>query len=259
MYSSARIVCIPSRDTSFSADVAEVAERIPDWLRPNDALGWFATELGRTYPTAAVREQDPLAKVEGEPPVWYVTRRQHHFRIDTAFWVPLPTTEAYRVYVDEMADWQTAVDLKPRQSNRLVVGAEFEASYPFMGRTYTGLLRILAADPGRSVSVEAEGSGISVWYVTSFRPERVGTQVRVKGDYELPDNILARIADRLGLERAIARDIDRANASYRAFCDKAAARAARRAQDLDGIGSDEGPSRERDEVVSPEGLEPSTR
>jgi hypothetical protein len=250
MYSSARIVCIPSRDASFSAAIRAIAERIPDWLPPSEAFGWFATELRRTYPAAAVREQDPLAKVKGEPPVWYVTRRQHHFRIDTAFWVPLPTTDAYRVYVDEMADWQTAVDLKPRQSSRLVVGAEFEASYPFMGRTYTGILRILAADPGRSVSVEAEGSGITVWYVTSFRRERDGTQVRVKGDYELPDNILARIADRLLLERAIGRDIDRANESYRTFCEKAVARAERGAEEA---------SRERDEVVSPEGLEPSTR
>jgi hypothetical protein len=251
MYSSARIVCIPSRDASFAADIRAIAERIPDWLPPNEALGWFATELRRTYPTASVREQDPLAKVEREPPVWYVTRRQHHFRIDTALWVRLPTTEAYRVYVDEMADWQTSVDLKPRQSNRLVVGAEFEASYPFMGRTYTGILRILAADPGRSVSVEAEGSGISVWYVTSFRPERDGTQVRVKGDYDLPDNILTRIADRLGLERAIRRDIDRANASYSAFCERVATGA---------IGGDERVARSRrDEVESPEGLEPSTR
>lgn len=250
MYSSARIVCIPSRDTSFSTDIHEIAERVPGWLPPDEALGWFAAEVRRSYPTAAVREQDPLAKVEGEAPVWYVTRRQHHFRIDTAFWVPLPTTEAYHVYVHEMVDWQTAVDLKPRQSSRLVVGAEFEASYPFMGRTYTGILRILAADPGRSVSVEAEGSGITVWYVTSFRPERDGTQVRVKGDYELPDNVIARIADRLGLERAIGRDIDRANESYRTFCEDAAIKPG---------GRDERVSSRSDEVMSQEELEPSTR
>lgn len=251
MYSSARIVCIPSRDTSFSADIRDIAERIPGWLPPGEALGWFVAEVRRSYPAATVREQDALARVEGEAPVWYVTRRQHHFRIDTTFWVPLPATEAYRVYVDEMADWQTAVDLKPRQLNRMVVGAEFEASYPFMGRTYTGILRILAADPGRSVSVEAEGSGITVWYVTSFRSERDGTQVRVKGDYELPDNVIARIADRLGLERAIGRDIDRANASYRGFCERLAAPAEARDERVDRSRRDESPSLE--------GLEPTLR
>ena len=40
----------------------------------------------------------------------------------------------------------------------------------------------------------------------------------VKGDYDLPDNVIARIADRLGLERAIRRDIDRANESYVLAC-----------------------------------------
>src|SRR6185369_10743923 len=106
----------------------------------------------------------------------------------------------------------------PQRPGQSGVGAAYEATYSFMGRRYAGQFRIVAADPGRSVSIEAKGSGIAVWYVTSFHPDGDGTRVHVKGDYEVPDNFLARIADRLILERAIGRDIDRANESYRRMC-----------------------------------------
>lgn len=218
MASPARIVCIPSSDAAFAADVHMVAERIPGGLEPGEALAWFTTQLHQLLPTATVREQDPLARPKGGPVVWYVTRRRLHFRIDTQVWVPLPPAMAFRVYVERVTEWQTAVNLRPRHENQPVVGAEYDATYSFFGRQVSGVLRILAADPGRSVSVQAEGSGISVWYVTSFGPDGDGTAARVRGDYELPDNILGRIADRLGVERAIGRDIDRANQSYQRLC-----------------------------------------
>ena len=47
-----------------------------------------------------------------------------------------------------------------------------------------------------------------------------GTLVKVRGDYEVPNNFFAKIADRLVVERTIGRDIDRANASYRALCEQ---------------------------------------
>jgi hypothetical protein len=150
--------------------------------------------------------------------VWYVTRREHHFRIDTSIQVPLPPDAAWRVYVDRVAEWQTVLALRPREGPARLLGREYEATYTFIGRRFRGVLRILSAEPGRFVSVEAEGSGITVWYVTSFAAEGSGSLVRVKGDYELPDSIVSRVADRLGIERAIGRDIDRANASYRALC-----------------------------------------
>jgi hypothetical protein len=222
MSSPARIVCTPSTDAPFVADVREVAERIPGGLELDEAFAWFSTELHRVMPSAVVREQHPLAIVAGSPPVWYVSRRRQHFRIDAGVWVPLPEMDAFRLYVERVAAWQTAVELKPRRAGTPLVGAEYDATYSFMGFKYTGLFRILAADPGRSVSIEAAGSGIKVWYVTSFRAEGDGTNVRVRGDYELPENFLARIADRLLVERAIGRDIDRANESYRAMCAAAA-------------------------------------
>ena len=223
MSSPARIVCIPSSDAAFAADVQEVADRIPGALAPADALAWVAVALHRVLPPTVVREQHVLARVAGSPPVWYVSRRRRHFRIDTDLLVPLPEMEAYRLYVERVAEWQTAVSLKPKRAGAPTVGAEWEATYSFMGFKYTGFFRILAADPGRSVSIEAAGSGITVWYVTSFRAEADGTRVRVRGDYELPENFLAKIADRLVVERAIGRDIASANESYKAMCAAAAA------------------------------------
>jgi hypothetical protein len=222
MAGPARIVCIPSDDASFAADVHALADRIPGALEPREALGWFTAELRQAMPGTTIREQDALASVTGSPPVWYVTRRRHSFRIDTEVWVPLPEPAAYRIYVDRMAEWQTSVQLTPVHPGQPVAGAEYEAVYSFMGLRYSGRFRIVATDPGRSVSIEASGSGITVWYVTSFRPDRGGTVVRVKGDYELPENVFARIADRLIVERTIGRDIDHANESYKALCERAA-------------------------------------
>lgn len=221
--SPARIVCIPSTDTAFVADVGSVAERIPGALDADDALAWFTAELHRALPGVTVREQDSLAHVKGTPPVWYVSRRRNQFRIDKHVWVPLPEMAAFRVYVERVAEWQTAVRLVPTGPNQAVVGAEYDAVYSFLGLQYTGRFRVLAADPGRSVSIEAGGSGITVWYITSFRPERGGSLVRIRGDYELPENLFARIADRLVVERTISRDIDRANESYRALCERESA------------------------------------
>jgi hypothetical protein len=213
-----RLVCIPSTDTAFGGDARRIADALPAGLDRAEALEWFSAELSRAYPTAIVREQDELALVKGAPPVWYVTRREHRFRIDTSVWVPLLPAEAYRFYVEEMPDWQSAVTVTPRHVTPGLVGTEYDASYMFLGREFTGVMRIVGADPGRSVSIEAEGMGISVWYATSFVADESGTRVSVKGDYDLPDNVIARIADRLGLERAIRRDIDRANESYVLAC-----------------------------------------
>jgi hypothetical protein len=217
-----RVVTIPSSDAELASEAQRIAERIPTELPIPEALSWYRLAIRRVYPTAVVREQDELARVEGSPPVWYVTRVEHHFRIDSTLWVPLPPIEAWRLYVDRVVDWQVSVALTPVPP-RGGMGREYIATYQFLGRAYHGRLRILSAEPGRFVSIEAAGSGITVWYVTSFTAERDGSQVRVKGDYELPHTIIARVADRIGLERTIGRDIDRANASYRALCLEAAA------------------------------------
>jgi hypothetical protein len=211
----ARIVTIPSTDAEFAADVGRVAALLPSGLSAPDAVDWFRVALRRAHPSAVVREQDELARIEGAEPVWYVTRREHHFRIDTSVLLPLPPSDAFEVYVDRMTEWQSAVELVARHLEPGIVGNEYDATYTFLGRRFHGLFRILAAHAPEFVSVEASGSGITVWYVVTFTSQADGTIVRVKGDYDLPFEVVARIADRLGLERSITRDIERANESYR--------------------------------------------
>lgn len=219
MTASARIVCIPRRDRVFAADAEHVARRIPPGLTGLAALEWYQVELRRYYPTAEVREQDELARRDDADPVWYVTKREQHFRIDASVLVPLAPLAAYRVYVDRVVEWQTAVRLVPKHLTEDLVGSTWDACYVFLGRTYQGSFRVLAASPPVSVAFEATGSGITVWYETRFLPEGEGTRVAVKGDYELPTQLLTNVADRLGLERAIGRDIERANATYQALCE----------------------------------------
>ena len=86
-------------------------------------------------------------------------------------------------------------------------------------RDAPGAAPVLAADPPQSISLEAGGSGISVAYTTTFEADGDGTIVHVLGNYSLPNHLLARVADRLLLERAINRDIERANHSYRRLCE----------------------------------------
>jgi Polyketide cyclase / dehydrase and lipid transport len=191
---------------------------MPAGLEYDEALEWFAREVARALPAVTVREQDELARSPGQPLVWYVTRREPRFRIDTSVEVPLQPTAAFAVYVDRVVEWQAAVQLTPRDLTADVVGSEYDACYEFHGRRYQGRLRVLAADPPRSVEIEAGGSGIWVWYATTFSPTPGGTRVQVRGDYRLPTELLTRIADRLGLERAITRDIERANEAYRRLC-----------------------------------------
>jgi hypothetical protein len=225
----ARIVTIPSADAELRAEARNVASRMPAGLTEGDALSWFRVALRRVFPTAVVREQDGLARLDDLVPVWYVTRREHHFRIDASVVVPLAPIDAWHVYVDRVTEWQTALDLRPRpDAATTVLGREYEATYSVLGLRLRGVLRILSAEPGRFVSLEAEGSGIAVWYVASFAADGHGSLVRVKGDYELPNSLIERVAERVGIERGITQDVERANASYRALCREVASTATTR-------------------------------
>lgn len=218
--SELHVVALPRRDEDFGTVAQRLAERIPPELgQGEEALAWYAEELRRYYPDAVVHAQDELARTRPGSTVWYVHNRGPVFRIDTFVDVPLSPDRAYEVYVERVAEWQTAVRLVDRGRTPGLVGTEYEAYFDFLGHTYTGRFRVRAADPPSSVSMEAEGSGIAVWYVTRFEP--LGpelTRVGVKGDYRLPEGLLVRIADRLFLERTIAREIERANQTYVSLC-----------------------------------------
>jgi hypothetical protein len=219
MSSAPRLITLPSRDEVFGRAARELAARIPVDLPEVEAREWLELELRRRFPTAEVREQDELARPEGGDLVWYATRRQRFFRIDTSVHVPVAPGHAFELYTGRVVEWQVAVALVPIVVTDRIAGSEYRARYRFLGTERAGTFRVVAAEPPRSVTIEAEGSGIRVWYETTFAAIPGGTTVTVRGDYELPDSMLARVADRLGIERAIARDIDKANDAYRRLCE----------------------------------------
>jgi hypothetical protein len=204
----------------FVADASALAARVPPNLTPAAALDWFIVELRRDYPTVTVREQSDLARESKDQVTWYATLHDERSRLDFEIHVPLPPATAFEIYVARVADWQRSVQLRPRKLTPELAGSEYDAVYTLLGRNYQGVFRILAANPPLSVTVEAAGSGITVSYTTTFSPEPTGSYVRVRGNYSLPEQLLARVADRLGLERAISRDVQRANEAYRRLCEE---------------------------------------
>jgi hypothetical protein len=221
MHEPPEIIATPSTDTAFGDAARRLAGQIPRELPLREALAWYERELRASYPNAVVREQDELARTESARyRVWYASNRPRPFRIGTTFSVPLPVGRAFELYVDRVADWQTAVRLTPIGGTEgLLIERAYEATYRFLGIPYTGRLQIRDADPPNAVTYEASGSGITVWYTTAFAARDAHeTVVAVRGDYQLPGTILSRIADGLHLERTIGRDIERANATYARLC-----------------------------------------
>jgi hypothetical protein len=214
------IIASPKADAAFAAEARALAARIPTGLSARDSLAWYEATLRAAYPNAVVREQEALARSEGALyPVWYASNRPKPFRIATSFTVDVSLDDAFEAYVDRVTEWQTAVALVPRHGTPPLFGRTYDATYRFLGIGYTGSLRVRDADPPRSVTYEASGSGITVWYTTTFASLDDRTLVTVQGDYDLPSSLLTRIADRLHLERAIGRDIERANAAFVRLCE----------------------------------------
>ena len=195
----------------------------PAGLSARDSLAWYEASLRAAYPNAVVREQETLARSEGALyPVWYASNRPKPFRIATSFAVDVSLDDAFDAYVNRITEWQTAVELVPKPGTPPLIGRTYDATYRFLGMAYTGSFRVRDADPPRSVTYEAFGSGITVWYTTTFASLGDQTSVTVQGDYDLPSSILTKIADRLHLERAIGRDIERANAAFVRLCESLA-------------------------------------
>lgn len=219
MGSRPRLVCIPSTDSVFAEHANALFEQIAPDLAVDGASERFTNQLRLTYPTAVVREREELAELwPGNDPVWYVIRRAYASRIVASVDIPAERSIVYRIYVERMPEWQVVVQLRPVKRPHAAVAAEYAAAYEFLGRTLNGRLRVVDASPPWAVRVEAEGMGVKVWYVTTFRPTETGTKVEVAGDYVLPSRIIPAAVGRLFAERRIAQDIERAHAALRELC-----------------------------------------
>lgn len=219
-----RLVIVPASDDAFAEDARSVAARIPTGLSDAEAMGWFEHELRQAYPSAAVRAQEDLAKPHPDAwSVWYVFQREFRSRISKSVVVPLEVADAFAVYTERVVQWQSAVELTAIRRTPGLVGDEYDACYRLLGQEFHGRFRIAEADPPLSLLTGASGSGIRVWYMTRFAPDPEGTRVSVLGDYDLPEGIVPRIADRLFLERAIDRDIEGAHDTFAALCERESA------------------------------------
>jgi len=219
-----RLVTIPSNDTAFAAFAQTVLEELPPDLSPHQALEGFQRALQTRFPGAVVRPREQLADVtSGTETVWYATNRAYRSRIVATLDVPAPRDLVFRIYVQRVMEWQTAVQLTPRHLLPNLVGSEWNATWTFLGRRLSGLFRLIEADPPHSVRFEASGMGIRVWYDTSFTSSRGGTVVRVVGDYDVPDGFVPKLVDRLFMERGIQRQIDNAHDAFVALCVQAMA------------------------------------
>jgi hypothetical protein len=222
-----RLVTIPSADHAFAARAQALLATLPSAISPVSAIEALQRSLQQEYPGAVVRPRDDLAEVgsAGEA-VWYATHRAYRSRISASLVVPVRPEAAFRIYVERFAEWQTAVRLRPRELTPAYAGSEWVATWEFLGRRIEGTFRVVEADPPHSVRFEASGTGVTLWYHTSFTLSAGGTELRAVGDYDMPDGLLPRIADRLFVERSIQREIDAAHVALLALCRREVAESA---------------------------------
>jgi hypothetical protein len=218
-----RLVCIPSADREFATSAVALLDTLAESEHGEEVVrGSLETLLRRRYPTAVVRERDPLAEIGLEKaPVWYVTRLPYRSRLVASVAIEAPVELVFGVYTqpERIPDWQTAVHVTPLVSRPELVGNEYLARYKVVGKLVQGRFRIVDAEAPSYLRVEAQGLGIRLWYATTFTPTGPHTRIDVDGDYDVPSNALAHLADRLFIEKAVQRDVDYAHANLKALCE----------------------------------------
>ena len=198
---------------------------LPAELESEQARQELERRLRDEFPAAVVRARDPLAAIQAVDDalvVWYASNRGFGTRLAATLVVPVPIERAFTIYVERVAEWLTSVRMKAVHIAPRVVGSVYLTSYEMAGMTIHGRFRIVEADAPYSVRFEAEGCGVFVWYITSFRPTERGTRIQVVGDYDLPNTILARVASRFGIERTIQRQMNEAHAALLRLCEEVA-------------------------------------
>ena len=214
-----RLVTIPGSDTALAAHAHDILAATSPDLPLEAARDLLQRGLQERYPGAVVRPRDDLASMGMENDVvWYVTHRAFRSRIAASLEIPVAPELVFQNYVERFAEWQTAVRLRLRHMTRDLTGSEWAGTWEFLGRRVEGVFRIVEADRPHSVRFEASGMGARVWYDASFTPTAIGTLLRVVGDYDVPDGILPKLADRLFVERSIQRQIDVAHRALVALC-----------------------------------------
>jgi uncharacterized membrane protein len=101
------------------------------------------------------------------------------------------------------------------------VGTKMHLSATTLGQTRDGWDEVVEYEPPRlmkTVGRRSDGTEVTITY--SATPSGTGTDLHVEMDYELPAGILAKIADKLFIERAIERDVKHSIENFQAIVEQ---------------------------------------
>ena len=105
----------------------------------------------------------------------------------------------------------------------VTVGTRIHLSATTLGQTRDGWDEVVEYEPPRlmkTVGRRSDGTEVTITYRAT--PSGTGTDLQVEMDYELPAGILAKIADRLFIERAIDRDVRHSLENFQAIVEQPA-------------------------------------
>lgn len=135
-------------------------------------------------------------------------------RVSVTRTVDAPVADVHMFVVDPYAHprWLPMIRRITEVDGRLhTVGATFTAEVDLAGRFLETRWRCVDVDPPMSTTLEvrSEGGGEACFVITLGDLDG-RTEVHLEATYELPGGPIGELADRLFLERTIARQVDRA-------------------------------------------------
>lgn len=142
----------------------------------------------------------------------YVNIREH---------LEVPPQVAFDLAADpkRVPEWQTMVVEVTNADPRLDhVGAKYDARLKIAGRQLDSTWEVTKVSPPRSLRLRGtspDGGVATVWL--TFGAWEGGCEFIFEIDYELPGGFVANIADKLFVERAIARELRHAMANFKAI------------------------------------------
>jgi len=88
-------------------------------------------------------------------------------------------------------------DIAPAQAGP---GQAWKFEFKLLGLSFEGTAKIIQFEAGRMLQFQTTGRVPSKWTYT-IAPEAAGARATVAVDYDLPDNLWARVKDRVALSR----------------------------------------------------------
>jgi carbon monoxide dehydrogenase subunit G len=109
-------------------------------------------------------------------------------RYELAVEIARPPEDVYAYLADptHLRDWQADVEeVRDSPGGPLPVGATFTEVRSFMGKRAVSTLEVIAAEPGRELSLETVEGPVHVVVRHLLEPARDGTRLRLEADADL--------------------------------------------------------------------------